>query len=120
MTTIARVLRDLCLLLVGVLAFVATPPSLQDIGVQGALSQTWALMMLGGAAASLWGVLAKNEAAEIMGCAFVGGAFVVWAVAAITQPDPTISSLMVAFVFLSGTAGQIYRVGMIAAGRVIR
>ena len=43
-----------------------------------------------------------------------------WAVAAMTMDDADLVSVMVALVFLSGTAGQFYRVGMVAERRVDR
>lgn len=120
MTRFARILRDLCLIGVGAIFLVVTPPSLQDVGVYGALSQVWALMIGGGALGSLYGVVRRRVDAEIYGCTFVGMGFAVWAIAAVTQPDATLTSYALALVFLSGTAGQIYRIGMIVEGRVIR
>lgn len=120
MTKFSRIVRDLLLIGVGIMALFTTPPSIREVGVTGILSGIWGVMMLGGSLASLYGVLCKKLTPEIYGCSFVGGAFTLWAVAAMLQPNPTMTSVMVALVILSGTAGQFYRVGMIIEGRVDR
>lgn len=114
MTFFSRIARDACLIMVGIIAFVDTPASVQEAGLYGPLSKVWALMLGLGATASLAGVLRKRPTWEIIGCSFVGGGFFVWAFAALTLPDLTPTAVAIALVFLSGTAGQFYRVGMIA------
>ena len=76
--------------------------------------------MLGGAVASLYGVLTHRLWPEIYGCSFVGGAFLIWGVSALFKPDATLVTLMVTCVLFAGTAGQFYRVGMISESRVDR
>lgn len=120
MTRLARIIRDLCLIGAGVFLVIGTPPSLQQVGVYGALSNVWAAMIGLGALASLAGVIWRWLTVEVYGCSFVGAGFLVWAFAASLQPDATATSYAIALVFLSGTAGQFYRVGMIVEGRVIR
>lgn len=120
MTRFARIARDLCLIGVGILVQIETPPSVQAADLHGYLGMVWALMLAGGAAASLFGVTFKHIGWEIFGCAFVGGGFAVWAFTSVTRPDATLTSWALALVFLSGTAGQFYRIGMITEGRVAR
>lgn len=120
MTRVARILRDLCLIGVGILNLVETPPSIAEGGLHGWLGFVWASMIGGGAASSLYGVTRHQLVAEIYGCVFVGGGFMVWAFTSVTRPDATLTSYALALVFLSGTAGQLYRVGMITEGRVVR
>ncbi|EFQ82693.1 hypothetical protein HMPREF0063_11902 [Aeromicrobium marinum DSM 15272] len=110
----------MCLIAVGILAFVETPASIEYAGIHGPLSAFWAVMIGGGAAASLYGVTTSRLGPEVWGCSFVGAGFAVWAVSALIQPAADITSVIVALVFLSGTAGQVYRVGMITEGRVLR
>ena len=120
MTRFARIARDICLIVVGVIGLTVVPPSMHDIGVFGVLGYIWATMIGGGALASLVGVLLNRAGPEIWGCSLVGGGFFVWAVAAMTMDGANLVSVMVALVFLSGTAGQFYRVGMVAERRVDR
>lgn len=120
MTRFSRILRDLCLIGVGVLTFIQTPPSVEDAALHGALGIIWACMIGGGALASLYGVTFKRLTAEIFGCAFVGAGFIVWAFTSVTRSDATLTSFALALVFLSGFAGQLYRIGMISEGRVAR
>jgi len=112
-TLLARIARDLLLIAVGVITYIDTPASLQELGIYGLLSKVWSLMLGLGAAASLLGVIRRRPRLEIMGCSFVGGGFAVWAFAALTIPDLTLTAIAIALVFLSGTAGQFYRVGVI-------
>lgn len=120
MTRFARILRDVCLIGVGVLTLIQTPPSVQDAALHGILGVIWACMLGLGALASLYGVTFKNLTAEILGCAFVGAGFAVWAFTSITRSDATLTSYALALVFISGFAGQLYRIGMISEGRVAR
>ena len=41
----SRTIRDLVLIAVGVLAYIDTPPSVQEAGIYGPLSKVWALMI---------------------------------------------------------------------------
>lgn len=120
MTRLWRILRDLCLIGVGVLTFLQTPPSVSEGGLSGTLGIVWAAMIGLGALASLFGVTFKLLTAEIMGCSFVGAGFAVWAFTSVTKPEADLTSWAIALVFLSGTAGQGYRVAMITEGRVVR
>lgn len=118
MTIAARVLRDLCLIGVGIIGvLVEGPPSINNFGIHGVLVYVWASMIGLGAVASLTGLILRSIATEIYGCSFVGGGFAVWAVAVTTQPGATWISLMLGLVYLSGTAGQLYRVGILSARR---
>jgi hypothetical protein len=119
-TRLARIARDLCLIGVGIIIAIATPPSVQEAGLSGALGYVWAALIGLGALASLIGVLAHRFTTEIYGCASVGAGFAVWAFAAVDRPDANLTSWALALVFLSGTAGQFYRIGMVAEGRVAR
>jgi len=119
-TRFARMLRDLCLIGAGVLLLVQTPPSVQEGGLNGGLGYLWASMLGIGALASLIGVTFHKLGSEIWGCAFVGAGFFVWAVTSVTKPEATTTSWALALVFISGTAGQLYRIGMITEGRVVR
>jgi hypothetical protein len=110
----SRLIRDLLLIGVGVIAFIVTPPSVEEAGIYGPLSKVWALMIGLGAAVSLVGVIRSWRRWEIYGCSFVGGGFLVWAFAAFTLPHLTLTAVAVALVFLALTAGQFFRVGVIS------
>jgi hypothetical protein len=120
MTRFARIGRDVCLIGVGILTGLVTPPSVSENGLNGALGIVWSAMIGLGALASLYGVTFGKYVPEVIGCLFVGGGFAIWSFTAVTQPDPSPTAFAVALVFLSGTFGQLYRVGMIAEGRVVR
>lgn len=120
MTWWARTTRDLFLIACGTCLLLTTPPSLQAAGITGFISSVWATMIGGGATLSLLGILIRRLRVEIFGCCFVGGGFLVWGFTSILRPDATLTSLALACVFWSGTSGQIYRVGMLTEGRVIR
>jgi len=113
--------RDLCLLWTGsIYVFVVTPPSISEAGFYGVTSIAWALLLFGGSLVSFIGLVLGKTLAELWGCLAVGGGFLLWTIAAVIQPDVTAVSLGVAGVLAAGVFGQIYRVGMIATGRVIR
>lgn len=120
MTKFARICRDLCLIGVGILTFIQIPPSIQEGGLNGILGIVWSSMLTFGALASLIGVTRDRVATEVMGCAFVAAGFAVWAFTSVTQTDTTLTSCALALVFISGVAGQFYRIGMITEGRVVR
>lgn len=103
---VALVLRDVLFVAVGILAFIDTPPSVQEIGVYGLLSKVWALMLGAGGLTSLYGALRDQRTAEAIGGSFVGGGFAVWGIAALTLPHPTLTSVTVGLVFLAFTIGQ--------------
>lgn len=117
MTRFARMGRDACVTGVGVLTAFATPPSVTENGLTGALGVVWSLMLLLGGLASLYGVIRQQFTPEVVGCTFVGGGFFVWAFASVAQPNPTATSYALALVFLSGTFGQLYRVTIVSRGR---
>lgn len=120
MTRYARIVRDLCLIGVGVLTFIDRPPSVAEAGLSGPAGWVWASMIGLGAVGSLYGVTFRNITAEVFGCAAVGGGFLIWAFTSVIKPDATLVSWALALVFLSGTAGQAYRCGMLTEGRVDR
>ena len=66
MTLLARIARDLLLIAVGVITYIDTPASLQELGIYGLLSKVWSLMLGLGAAASLLGVIRRRPRLEIM------------------------------------------------------
>lgn len=117
MDAFARVGRDLCLIGVGVLTGLVTPPSVQESGLNGVLGFVWALMIGLGAIASLAGVLMHHFASEVIGCSFVGGGFAIWAFASINQPMPTTTSYAIALVFAAGSFGQLLRIAALRQGR---
>lgn len=117
MTYFSRIARDACLIVVGIICMIDTPPSVQEAGIYGPLSKVWALMLGLGALASLLGVIRRRPAWEIAGCSFVGGGFAVWALAALLLPHLTPTAVAISLVFLSGTAGQFYRVGVVSQQR---
>jgi hypothetical protein len=120
MTRFARICRDLCLIGVGVINIFVTPPSVRDAGFAGAVAYIWAAMIGFGACMSLYGLLSRRIKAEAFGCGIVGAGFLIWFIAAVTKHDANWTSLAVGLVFLSGTFGQLYRIGMVSEGRVIR
>lgn len=120
MTRFARIVRDLCLIGVGILTLLQTPPSVQAADLNGILGHIWAGLIGIGAMASLYGVTRHHLTAEILGCSAVGAGFAVWAFTSLTRPDATLTSVALALVFISGAAGQFYRIGMITEGRVVR
>ena len=115
MTLISRIIRDLVLLAVGVLAYIDTPPSVQEAGIYGPLSKVWALMIGIGGVVSVVGVVRDWSWWEIFGCTFVGGGFAVWAVAVFTLPTLTLTAVQIGLVFVALTAGQFFRVGVISS-----
>lgn len=119
MTVLARVTRDVFLILAGVFLLLDTPPSVQEAGITGAVSNIWATMIGGGATVALAGVVFYRVKLEVYGCIFVGMGFAVWAATSLLKVDLTYTNAALAMVFLSGTAGQFYRVGMVLSGRVV-
>lgn len=114
MTLVSRIIRDLILVVVGILAFIDTPPSVQEAGIYGPLSKVWALMIGLGALVSFIGVVRRRTKWEIAGCTFVGGGFAVWTFAAMALPHISMTTVTVALVFLALTAGQFFRVGVLS------
>ena len=120
MTRFARIGRDLCLIGVGVILLFVTPPSVREAGFAGAVAFVWAAMIGGGAIMSLSGLLRKSLRLEAFGCGIESGGILIWFGAAITKDGADWTSLAIGLVFLSGTFGQLYRIGMVAEGRVVR
>lgn len=120
MTVTARVSRDVLLIMAGIFLVLDTPPSIQQAGITGFVSNVWAAMIGLGALSALLGVTLDKIRLEVSGCITVGMGFVVWTVASLNREDATFTTAALACVFLSGTAGQFYRVGMVLSGRVVR
>jgi len=114
MTLVSRIIRDMVLIAVGVLAYIDTPPSVQEAGIYGPLSKVWALMIGVGALVSLVGVIRDWSWWEVFGCTFVGGGFAVWATAVFTLPHLNLTAIEIGLVFVALTAGQFFRVGVIS------
>lgn len=108
--TIAKVCRDVFLLGCGVFTLLETPGSIERSSLHGHLAVLWSAMLIVGAVAAAAGVFADRPKIEIYGCSLVGFALVVWGVAAVTQPEVTLTSWTIACLCWAGTSGQFYRV----------
>lgn len=98
---------------VGLLLLTAPPPSVDQFSPFNLLALVWAGALVGGGLVSGYGLLTRNQLAEMVGCATVGGGFFIWFLAAINQPEKTETTVAVSLVFLAGAIGQFYRVAIL-------
>jgi hypothetical protein len=108
LSRISRVIRDLCIGIMGVLALTDAPPSI-SAGLSEHLPVLWSLLLIVGAAVSLVGSAMKRPLVEVTGCIIAGAAFLTWAVAAVTTGPTTTTSWVIFWLLIAGVAGQVYR-----------
>jgi hypothetical protein len=106
---IARVVRDACLGIMGVLTITDAPASISE-GLAGMLPTLWSSLLITASVVCMVGWIAKRPLVEVAGCIIAGGAFLTWAVAAITAPETTTTSWVIFWLLIAGVAGQVYRV----------
>ena len=110
--------RDVCMIGVGILGLLATPPSVDVLGVSGPASIVWSLSFLVGGLLALVGGVRNDDPTHAAGCFVIMGGFLIWAVAALALPGADSVTLMVGLVFLAGVFGQVYRGLGVAVGLV--
>lgn len=106
---VARTVRDVCLIVMGVLTILDTPASIA-YGLTSVLSLVWSLLLVLGGGVCLVGAVCRSPLVECAGCILAAVAFATWAAAAVTQPDTSLTAWVIAVLLISGVAGQAYRV----------
>ncbi len=110
----ARTGRDLCLILIGLIALRTTPYSvaagLHQSDLTGTLLTTvWALTLVAGGTACLIGWVTHRPLLEVTGCLLAAAGFLTWSVAALTQPQVGPTAWIVSLLLIAGVCGQVYR-----------
>ncbi|MGD9693961.1 MAG: hypothetical protein AB7G17_14315 [Phycisphaerales bacterium] len=111
MNTLSRAARtfcDLCILTLGIMSLLSTPPSLAA-GLSYFLTYVWAILLIVAGTVCIGGWLRDCPIVEIVGCIAAGVAFATWMVAAITQPEVTSASVQVALLLLVAIALEVVR-----------
>lgn len=112
-----RLGRDVCLLGVGLIGLLYTPPSVQHFTDRTHLvALLWAGFFVLGAVLGLVGVIREHPLIELLGSGLLVAAFIVWSVAALTAPDVTWATVQIFLVFVGAIFGQVYRSWIIANG----
>ena len=104
----ARVSRDLCLGIIGVLTFLSAPASIAS-SLMGYATYVWSSLLIISCAACLLGGIRKLPLLEVVGCTLAGIAFATWATAAVTTAHVTGTSWVVFWLLIYAVAGQVDR-----------
>lgn len=98
---VAATLRDLALVMCGVLLVLATPQSLQAAGITGFTANLWATMLILGGSLSIAGSFLRMPMLSAAGCFTLAGNLFLWAWAAASQAEASLISYSLVCLFVA-------------------